>query len=207
MVTVDFYFDYSCPWSYLAFIRLREATMRTGSAIRYCPVRVEQILQRANPDNPVGREPSSPRKLEYAARDLETWADYVGVRLERPEDWPTDPARAAAALIAADQQGLAAEWSDAVFAAYFGLGRDIADPQVLGELADTVGLDPTALDANPATDVIVGHEDRLLEQGGFGTPTMIIEDVLLFGNDRMPLVEFTLGQRSDMTFVMPGQHG
>jgi 2-hydroxychromene-2-carboxylate isomerase len=47
----------------------------------------------------------------------------------------------------------------------------------------------------------------LLERGGFGSPTMFVGESMFFGNDRMPLVEFALGQTSGRTFVMPGQHG
>jgi len=36
---------------------------------------------------------------------------------------------------------------------------------------------------------------------------MFIDDELFYGNDRMPLVEWTLGPVNDAQFVIPGQHG
>jgi hypothetical protein len=35
---------------------------------------------------------------------------------------------------------------------------------------------------------------------------MFVGDALFFGNDRVPLIEWTLGPMSDEAFVMPGQH-
>ena len=49
--------------------------------------------------------------------------------------------------------------------------------------------------------------DELIGRGGFGSPTLFVGDHMFFGNDRMPLVEFALGQASGRAFVMPGQHG
>ena len=48
---------------------------------------------------------------------------------------------------------------------------------------------------------------RLLERGGFGTPTLLVGDDLYFGNDRMPLVEIALARAGGMRLVMPGEHG
>jgi hypothetical protein len=35
---------------------------------------------------------------------------------------------------------------------------------------------------------------------------MFVEDKMFFGNDRMNLVEFAIGQASGRVLVLPGQH-
>ena len=210
MESVEFYFDFSCPWSYLAFVRLRETSKRMGAGIRWRPVRTDDILRQANPAHPAGREPREPRKSAYEALDIEAWADYIGVQINRPADWPVDPTLAASGLLLAARQGLAHEYCDAVFSAYFGLGRDISDQAVVLELAELAGLERGAAEAaltDPSvTQQLAANEAELLERGGFGTPTMFVGAQMFFGSDRMPLVEFALGQTSDLTFVMPGEH-
>ena len=47
----------------------------------------------------------------------------------------------------------------------------------------------------------------LIKRGGFGSPTMFVEDDMYFGNDRIPLVEFSIGRASGKILVLPGQHG
>jgi len=211
MALVEFYFDYSCPWSYLAFMRLTEATTRTGSTIGWRPMVLDKLLEQANPGRPVAREPANPRKAAYQAQDIEAWSDFVGITINRPDGWPVDSRLAAAGGLSADQQGQIKAFSDAVFGAYFGSGADIADAAVLAGLAEAAGLDRGAFERSLAEPSLAEHvaanTDTLLKRGGFGAPTMFVGEQMFFGNDRMPLVEFALGQSSDRSFVMPGQHG
>lgn len=211
MALVEFYFDYSCPWSYFAFIRLTEAAKRTGSDIRWRPIVLDQLLEHANPGRPVSREPGDPRRAAYQVNDIEAWADYVGVTINRPEGWPVDSGLAAIGGVIADQQEQIEAFSDVVFSAYFGSSRDIANPAVLAELAAVAGLERGFFErelVNPDHDEsVAANIDRLLKRGGFGAPTMFVKEQMFFGNDRMPLVEFALGQSSGREFVMPGQHG
>ncbi len=211
MASVEFYFDYSCPWSYLACVRLVEAATRTGSTIIWRPVVLEQVLEMASPGQAVAREPADSRKATYQIADIEAWADYVGIPINRPDDWPADSGLAAAGGVVADQMGLGKAYSEAVFSAYFGADRNIADAGVLADLAVDSGIERHVFERELAGagcgEVIAGNIETLLKRGGFGAPTMFVGEHMFFGNDRMPLVEFALGQSSGREFVMPGQHG
>ncbi len=211
MAAVEFYFDYSCPWSYLASVRLIETATRTGTTIHWRPVVVQRLWDRMSPEHRPAREPVVPCKAAYAQQDLDAWADYIGIPITRPADWPADAGLAAIGGIIAGQHQRSRDYSDAVFSAYFGLGRDITDSAVLADLAGLAGLDREAF-ARALTEAahaarVEANIDTLLERGGFGVPTMFVGERMFFGSDRMPLVEFALGQSSDRTFIMPGQHG
>ena len=60
MTTVDFYFDFSCPWSYLALVRLRDVTDRNGAVIRFKPMSVQQLLATENPGLQASRLSENP---------------------------------------------------------------------------------------------------------------------------------------------------
>jgi 2-hydroxychromene-2-carboxylate isomerase len=211
MASVEFYFDYSCPWSYLAFMRLIETATRTGSTIEWRPIVLDTLLARAHPDHPVDREPADSRKSAYEARDIEAWADYVGVEINRPAAWPASTALAARGAVVAARQERIKAYSAAVFSAYFGPGADIADISLLSDLAEKVGIERQSFEQALIDISVVEGVDAniksLLSRGGFGAPTMFVGDDMFFGSDRMPLVEFALGQSSGREFVMPGQHG
>lgn len=211
MASVEFYFDYSCPWSYLACMRLVETATRTGSAIEWRPVVLDELLARVGPDGSVRREPVEPRRADYEARDIEAWADYVGIEIDRPDDWPADAGLAARGGVVAAHQDRCRVFSEALFAAYFGKGANIADGEVLTGLAETAGLDPHSfakeIKAAEVAAQVDAHVESLLARGGFGAPTLFVGDDMFFGSDRMPLVEFALCQRSGREFIMPGQHG
>ena len=130
--------------------------------------------------------------------------------MDLPANWPCEPSIALQGGIVAAAEGLAEEYTQAVFRAFFGKGVDIGDPQEVTDLAAGVGLDAALfkeqLSAAKTVAAIDKNVDDLLQRGGFGTPTVLLDDEVYFGNDRLPLVEWMLGPASAEDFVMPGQH-
>jgi 2-hydroxychromene-2-carboxylate isomerase len=209
MAEVAFYFDYSCPWTYLAFTRLRETAMRTGSTIIWRPIMVDRLCREINSGVPRSRRDAEPRKARYQIKDLNDWAIFCGLTIQIPGDWPSNTELALSGAVLANQTGLTARYSEAIYRAYFAEGRDISQLDTVSEIAESVGLASIVSQlagVEPAQQVRA-NEAGLLGHGGFGSPTMFVGDAMFFGNDRMPLVEFALGQASGRSFVMPGKHG
>jgi 2-hydroxychromene-2-carboxylate isomerase len=217
--TVAFFFDASCPWSYLALDRLREAAIRTGAAIDWRPVLVAEVLGRANPGYPADRSDPVPARARYQAKDLADWARYCGLTLRKPRPWPLRPEWAQrGAVVAAELGGSqgAAGYLAAVFAALFTDNRDIGDLGIVVALAVEAGLDRDAFGARIRDERTRRQVDEngaaLVAQGGFGTPSFLVTGGgeagdLYFGNDRLPLVEAALARAGSMRLVLPGAHG
>jgi 2-hydroxychromene-2-carboxylate isomerase len=210
MNQVEFYFDFSCPWSYLALVRLRDVTDRNAAGIVFKPVSVDTVLATERPGLQQTRLAANPAKAEWQRRDLEHWAAMWGLTLNLPPNWPGDASLAGAGLLLADAGGKSMEFALAVFSAHFGSAADISAPQVLTGLAEKVGLNAQEFQKQLADEQYAAQvQDNSLElirRGGFGTPSMFVADELYFGNDRVPLVEWTLGPVRDAQFIMPGQH-
>ena len=218
---VEFFFDASCPWSYLALERVQEATIRTGARVIYRPVLVDDVLSMANPGFPADRSDPVPARAHYQAKDLADWARYCGLTLRRPRPWPLRPEWAQRGVIAADEltrqvTGGPAAYLAAVFAALFADNRDIGDLAVVEALAASVGLDQArfaTLVRDERTRLQVEKNGaELVARGGFGTPTFLVASGgeggdLYFGNDRVPLVEAALARLGGMRLVLPGAHG
>jgi len=209
MTTVDFFFDFSCPWSYLALVRLRDATDRNGARIRFKPVSVHELLATENPGLQASRLSDNPAKAVWQQDDLKLWARFWGLTIKPGANWPFEATNPAMGMIAACDAGRGLEFALQVFAEYFGEGGDINDPAILGRIAAGVGMD-TEKNRQISNDILRTQVEQntleLIRRGGFGTPSMFIRDQLFFGNDRIPLVEWMLGPISDEEFVMPGQH-
>jgi 2-hydroxychromene-2-carboxylate isomerase len=210
MRTVDFYFDFSCPWSYLALIRLRDATERNGARIAFKPVCVDRLLATENPPLRRTRLSPVPAHAEWQRKDLDDWARLWGLRLQIPAHWPFAAEAAAAAMLAADRAGHGMGFALAVFRACFSAGVDINAPATLLQCAADAGLNSEAfalqLNEQQNLEAVQVNTLELIRRGGFGTPTMFVDEELFFGNDRVPLVEWTLGPIGDDEFVLPGQH-
>ena len=208
---VEYYFDTSCPWSYLALERLRDAALRTGARIVYRPVLVDDLLRRVNPDCPADRTDPLPVRARYQAKDLGDWARYCGLTLRRPEPWPLRVEWAQRGAVVAAASGQAFAYLTAMFAALFAANRPIEQRSVVEAVAAEAGLDPQAfaagIDDSATLTEVEANGSNLLARGGFGTPTLLVGDDLYFGNDRLPLVEAALARQGEMRLVLPGAHG
>ncbi|MBT8422508.1 MAG: DsbA family protein [Gammaproteobacteria bacterium] len=210
MSQVDFYYDFSCPWSYIALIRLQDVCERNRAKLVFKPVAVEQILATENPARQKDRFAANPAKASWERRDLNDWANFWGLTINLADDWPRDRDTASAAALAAIEAGEGMAFSRALFRAQFRDNDDISDPAALRRVAAECDLDADAIAASATADAALTQVRKnsleLIERGGFGTPSMFVDDILFYGNDRIALVEWTLGPLGDEEFVIPGQH-
>ncbi len=207
---VDLYFDFCCPWSYLALVRLQDVCERNRAELRLKPVSVARVLETENPAKVASRFADNPAKASWQRKDIEDWARLWGLTIDLPDDWPQQRNAAGAAALAACESGGGIAFCLAAFRAEFAGNENLADNLVLERLANASGLDAAAIVAAAADagklEQVQRNSLELIERGGFGTPTMFVGDELFFGNDRIPLVEWTLGPMADDDFVVPGQH-
>ena len=210
MSTLRLYYDLSCPWSYLALVRLQDVADRNATSIELRPIIVDTVLATENPPLKTSRLATNPAKAAWQRKDLDDWARFWGLSINLHEDWPCDASLAAAACVIAIEQGVGIAYSLQVFAAYFAAGKDITAANLLADLAADTGLDRAdflqQLQQTDSAQKIAAWSDELIRQGGFGTPSVFVGEQLFFGNDRIPLVDWAIGPISDDDFVMPGQH-
>jgi 2-hydroxychromene-2-carboxylate isomerase len=92
-----------------------------------------------------------------------------------------------------DDQSLLLRFTKAAFDAYFAEGRNIDDPEVVANVANSLGIDGNALIQKTTTqdvkDRLRANTEEAIAKGAYGSPTMIVnEGQLYFGNDQLPLV-------------------
>lgn len=210
MSQVEFYFDFSCPWSYLALVRLQDVCERNRSKLVFKPVSVARILETENPSRVKQRFAANPAKASWQRKDLEDWAVMWGLKIDLADDWPQNRDAAAAAAIAAGELDMSIDFCLAVFRAEFGDNIDTSDPEALAGIAAKLGIEGELIAQAAVSKEHLAQVQRnsleLIERGGFGTPSMLVDDTLFYGNDRVSLVEWTLGPMADDSFVIPGQH-
>jgi len=198
---VEFFYDYSSPWTYLAFTRIEELCRRHDAELVWRPILVGGIFNTVNPSVYEARQHPVPAKARYAAKDLHDWARCYGLVLKFPPTiFPVNSVKALRGALVALEHGCIGPYSERVFRAYFGEDRDISQDAVLRTIVADVGLDPQtwlAAIATPAyKDRIRANTDECVRRGGFGSPTMFVGDDMYFGNDRLVLVEHALRRAS-----------
>jgi 2-hydroxychromene-2-carboxylate isomerase len=196
---VEFFFDCSSPWTYLAFTRIHDVLRRTEATIDWRPILVGGVFNAVNTDVYERRANPDPRKAHYYDTDLQDWARLAGIRIGKPLVFPVRAVLAMRGVIAAAERNALVPFARAVFEAYWGDLKDIGQTDVIADVATSVGLDAQALLARAQSEevkqILRNNTDELIARGGFGSPTMFINGAgMYFGNDRLPLVEAALAR-------------
>jgi 2-hydroxychromene-2-carboxylate isomerase len=200
MARLEFFFDCSSPWTYLAFTRIQPVAARTDAEIDWKPILVGGVFNAVNRDVYERRANPDPRKAKYSAKDLKDWARLTGLKIVMPP--PVFPVRATLAMrcaLAAQEEGKVVEFSKSCFESYWSDGEDISQPEVLTEVCAAAGLNTDRILARAQDaaikDRLRANTDEVIARGGFGSPTMFVNATdMYFGNDRMELVEAALSR-------------
>jgi 2-hydroxychromene-2-carboxylate isomerase len=198
-VRVEFFYDLSSPWTYLAFTNLWPMLERTGEEAKLRPILVGGVFNAVNQSVYAAREATDNRKLKHSWRVLKDWAALAGVAMNFPSQW--HPAKSVNAMrmacaLAEDQAALIA-FSKGAFESYFGAQDNLDDPETLIAVANAAGLDGAEIWAKAQTDAVKAllraNTDEVIARGGYGSPTIFVDrEHMYFGNDQLPLVEFAL---------------
>jgi 2-hydroxychromene-2-carboxylate isomerase len=199
MARLEFFYDCSSPWTYLAFHKIGGVARAHGAELIWRPILVGGVFNTVNDTVYAAREKPNPRKSKYASKDLQDWARLYGLTIGWPRVFPVNSVKAMRGAIAAEERGALPAWSRACFEAYWGRDEDISQDAVLERAAERAGLEPAWLLARLAAPEIKEklrkNTDELIDRGGFGSPTLFVNGTdMYFGNDRLPLVEAALAR-------------
>jgi 2-hydroxychromene-2-carboxylate isomerase len=198
MPTLEFFYDCSSPWTYLAFHRVEQVEARAGAELIWRPILVGGLFNTVNPSVYESRAAKPvPAKAAYVRKDQQDWARLYGLRIGSPPVFPVNSVKAMRAAFVAQEHDRIAAFSRAVFEAYWGDLQDISQDAVLQAIVERVGLDWNEVSTKIADDrykkKLRDNVDELIARGGFGSPTFFVDrDDMYFGNDRYPLVEAAL---------------
>lgn len=199
---MEFFYDLSSPWTYLAFTNLFGVMERTGYCARLRPILVGGVFNAVNPAVYAAREQSDNRRLKHSWKVLKDWSVLADVEMNFPSQY--HPAKSVNAMrfccALADDMPALTDFTRAAFQRYFGAQENLDDPDMLVAAANSVGLDGEALRAASQTDdvktLLRANTEELIARGGYGSPTIFIDgDDMYFGNDQLPLVEAALKRK------------
>jgi 2-hydroxychromene-2-carboxylate isomerase len=187
---VDFFFDFSSPYAYLASTQVRALVARTGAAITYRPVLLGALFKTlGTPNVPLFAMPES--KQRYNARELSRYAEYLGVHFKFASAFPMNTVKALRLVLVTDEAHRP-NLIDALFRALWSEDRDISNDDELRKILASASLDTALLDQTSQEGVKMALRDAndvALSRGVFGVPTFAIDGELFWGQDRLREVE------------------
>jgi len=196
---IEFYFDCSSPWTYLAFVEILPLSQRQNVEIIWKPILVGGVFNSVNKDVYEFRENPNLLKLVYSSSDLDLWAKHRKINISMPKIFPVNSVKAMRGCLFAMQNNCLPLFAQKVFDAYWGNGLDISNESIVMEIAENSGLSPTEfknyIELQSTKDALISNSSELIERGGFGSPTLFYNNHMFFGNDRLHLLEEAINKK------------
>ncbi|WP_457280391.1 DsbA family protein [Polaromonas sp. P5_D5] len=194
---IEFFFDCSSPWTYIAFRNIQPLAAELGEAIRWRPVLVGGIFNSVNKGIYAAREDMNSPKNRYTLKDVQDNARQAGLKISfPPQVFPVNSVKAMRGCLWIAQDATAElhylEFVEATFAAYFTREEDISQDEVLAAICRQTGINAEAFLTGIAQpdikEQLKANTDEAIRRGAFGSPTFFVGDDMYFGNDRLALV-------------------
>jgi 2-hydroxychromene-2-carboxylate isomerase len=176
---IDFYFDFSSPYGYLASQKIEALAAKHGRGVTWRPM----LLGAAFKATGAAPLPSIPLKGEYAKRDFLRSARFHDVPFRIPDPFPISTLHACRAFYAAppDKQPALAK---ALFRAYFVENVNIGEADNVLKVAGSLGLKPDVND-QALKDKTRAEVDAAVAKGVFGSPYIVVDGEPFWGMDRL----------------------
>ena len=196
---IRFYFDFASPYAYVCLGAAERLAAKAGRSLEWRPVLAWAVLKAQGIAAPM--EP--PAKRGYFLRDMERSASFFGVPYREPVRLPMS-SHAAARLwhvLAAEDQGIARDFGQRVFDAFFVRHLDIGEAVVLLELLREAGLSgdeaEAAMQAPEGRTRLEACVADAVDDGCIGSPYFVVDGEGFFGADRLPQLRWRLGVRTE----------
>ena len=187
MKPIEIWFEFASTYSYLSVSRIGAVAQAAGVELRWRPFLLGPIFAAQGwKDSPFNLYPAKGR---YMWRDVSRLCEGYGLPFRRPSVFPRNGLLAARVACAGQEQAWAPEFVRATFAANFAQDLDIADPEILAGILQTLGEDADAILTDAGTSAVKqklrDQTERARELGVFGAPSFLVGEELFWGNDRM----------------------
>ena len=187
---IDFWFDFSCPYAYLASTQRHQLAREANAVVTPRPFLLGGVFRALGQAQNLSVT-LSPPKARHNRLDVIRWAAWFDVPLNTPVRHPNRPVLALRCLLATPRD----HWDaviDAFYQMYWVDTLDIADPAALHARLTALGLDADVILAAAETDAIKdelrAQTDEALRVGVFGAPAFVVGGQLFWGQDRLPFV-------------------
>ena len=191
--TVEFYFDFGSPYSYLAYKVLPWLAGRHGAQIVWRPMLLGGVFKATGNHSPA----EIPAKSKWMHEDLRRWAARYGATFRLNPHFPINTLtlmRGAAGFLPREAEF--ARYVETIFRSIWAEARKLGDAAELAAVLRENGFDAdafAALVADPEVKERLKHDtEEAVARGVFGAPTFFVGGNMFWGQDRLDFVDAAL---------------
>jgi 2-hydroxychromene-2-carboxylate isomerase len=190
--TVTFYFDYASPATYLAWTQINSIIEEANATLNMVPILLGGIFKETGNASPA----SVPAKGKWMFNDLKKHAKLYNVEFNSNSFFPINTLNIMRGAIAAKSMNIFQEYSEAIFTGIWVKDLNLGDIPILQEYLEKNNIDTKKLfdlvQSDEVKTMLIQNTKKALDQGVFGAPTFIIDDELIFGQDRLDFLKSAL---------------
>ncbi len=193
--TIEFFFDFGSPTTYLAHTQLPRIAHEAQAQLVYRPMLLGGVFKATGNASPV----SVPAKGRWMGQDIQLWAQRYRVPFAFNPHFPINTLtlmRGAAGLLLR-QPGDFKRYADAVFNAMWVAPRNLGDASDLAVVLSAAGFEAASFTAlvtdAEVKQALITSTDEAVARGVFGAPTCFVGEQMFFGQDRLDFVREALG--------------
>jgi len=192
---IEFYFDFLSPYGYLAATKIDDLAEKYGRRVIWRPFLLGVTVIKV-----MGLKPlmETPLKADYIKKDLARSAKLLGVPLNLATNGPTNSLAAARAFYWVQERDkeLAKKLALKLLTRQWVLGEDISEVETIADEAESLGINREelliALQSKSLKDRLNREVNKAIECGVFGSPTFCVDGEILWGADRLRMLEHWL---------------
>ena len=193
--TVEFYFDFGSPYSYLAYKALPAVAAAQGAQIAWRPMLLGVVFKATGNHSPI----EVPAKGKWLHLDLQRWAAHYGAVFKHNPHFPINTLvlmRGATGMLMRGADF--GKYVETVFNAMWQEPRNLGDTQEVAAVLRHAGFDAeaflTLVNDGAVKEQLKKNTEEAVARGVFGAPTFFVGEEMFWGQDRLDFVTEALAR-------------
>ena len=190
--TVTFYFDYGSPATYLAWTQINSIIEEANAILNMIPMLLGGVFKETGNASPA----SVPAKGKWMNTDLKKHAKLYNVEYNSNSFFPINTLNIMRGAIAAKSMNIFQEYSELIFTGIWVKDLNLGDIPILQEYLEKNNIDTKKLfdlaQSDEVKTMLIQNTKKAVDKGVFGAPTFVIDDELIFGQDRLNFLKLAL---------------
>ena len=182
--SVDFYFDFISPYSYLAYKKLKFLNNENNINIIYKPILLGGLHKLGGITAPAFNE----RKMKNMKNDCELIAKKNKIEFKWNTKFPINSLYLMRGYLLINNK-LIEKYLDSFFDAYWRDNLDILDEKIINKILDQIGLNKEQffrdINNNKIKLELKKYTNDAFEKDIFGAPTFVVNQKIFWGQDRL----------------------
>jgi 2-hydroxychromene-2-carboxylate isomerase len=192
--TLEFFFDFGSPASYLAWTQLPRIAQEAGAQIVWRPMLLGGVFKATGNQSPV----MIPSKGAWMLKDLARFASRYGVPMNFNTHFPINTLTLMRGAAGYQNDERFERYVQAIFEALWTQQKNLSKPEVVAEVLSAAGFDPAEFEQLVSDETVKERlkntTEEAIKRGVFGAPTFFIGSEMHFGQDRLDFVAEALAR-------------